>query len=172
VLAQALPENAILIDEAVTSGRQLADSIPLAAPHDCLDITGGAIGFGLPAAVGAAIAAPDRRVIALVGDGSAMYTVQALWTMAREQLNITVVIFDNRSYRILRGELANMGGPEPGANADRMLKLNAPDLDWVSMARAHGLDGVSVDTLKGFDQALRHANTTPGPSLIALRMPG
>lgn len=170
VLVGAMPEHAILVDEAVTSGRQLADTIPFAPAHDCIDITGGAIGFGLPAAVGAAIAAPERRVIALVGDGSAMYTIQALWTMAREQLNVTTVIFDNRSYRILRGELANMGGPAPGVNAARMLDLDQPDLDWVSMAKGHGVPAVRVDSLSGFDQALRRANATPGPSLIALRM--
>lgn len=169
VLVGAMPENTILVDEAITSGRQLGDSIPFAPAHDCIDITGGAIGFGLSAAVGAAIAAPDRRVIALVGDGSAMYTIQALWTMAREQLNVTTVIFDNRSYRILRGELANMGGPAPGENAARMLDLDQPDLDWVSMAKGHGVPAVRVDSLSGFDQALRRANATPGPSLIALR---
>jgi acetolactate synthase-1/2/3 large subunit len=109
-------------------------------------------------------------VIALVGDGSAMYTIQALWTMAREQLNVTTVIFDNRSYRILRGELANMGGPAPGVNAARMLDLDQPDLDWVSMAKGHGVPAVRVDSLSSFDQALRRANATPGPSLIALRM--
>ncbi|HEY7804568.1 MAG TPA: acetolactate synthase large subunit [Orrella sp.] len=170
VLSRALPENAILIDEAVTSGRQLADSVPYFAPHDCIDITGGAIGFGLPAAVGAAVAAPDRRVVALIGDGSAMYTIQSLWTMAREQLDVTVVIFDNRSYRILRGELNNMGGPEPGVNASRMLDLDGPELNWPAMALAHGVPGVAVDTLSGFEQALNRSNETPGPSLIALRI--
>lgn len=170
VLASAIAENTIIVDEAVTSGRQLAASIPYFAPHDCIDITGGSIGFGLPAAVGAAIAAPGRRVVALVGDGSAMYTVQSLWTMAREQLDVTVVIFDNRSYRILRGELNNMGGPEPGQNANRMLNLDAPDLDWVAMAKGHGVPAVSIDSLSGFEQALNRANATPGPSLIALRI--
>lgn len=169
-LASAMPENCIIVDEAVTSGRQLTDSIPYFAPHDCIDITGGAIGFGLPAAVGAAIAAPDRRVVAMIGDGSAMYTIQSLWTMAREQLDVTVVIFDNRSYRILRGELINMGGPTPGVNADRMLNLDAPDLDWVAMAKGHGVPATATDTLAGFEQALKRANATPGPSLIALRI--
>lgn len=170
VIAGALPDNAILVDEAVTSGRQLVDAIPYAPPHDCIDITGGAIGFGLPAAVGAAVAAPDRRVVALVGDGAAMYTVQALWTMAREQLNVTVVIFDNRSYRILRGELTNMGGPQPGENARRMLDLDAPNLDWCSMAKAHGVPAVRAQTLAEFDVALKRANATQGPSLIALKI--
>ena len=169
-LASALPENCIIVDEAVTSGRQLTDSIPYFAPHDCIDITGGAIGFGLPAAVGAAIAAPGRRVVAMIGDGSAMYTIQSLWTMAREQLDVTVVIFDNRSYRILRGELINMGGPEPGVNANRMLDLDAPGLDWVAMAKGHGVPGTTADTLAEFEDALKRANATPGPSLIALRI--
>lgn len=170
VLARTLPENAIVVDEAITSGRQLTDSVPYFAPHDCIDITGGAIGFGLPASVGAAIAAPGRRVLGLVGDGSAMYTIQSLWTMAREQLDITTVIFDNRSYRILRGELTNMGAPPPGVNASRMLDLDAPELDWVSMAKAHGVPGVATDTLAGFEDALKRANASAGPSLIALRI--
>lgn len=170
VLARTLPDDAILVDEAVTSGRQLADSVPYFAPHDCIDITGGAIGFGLPASVGAAVAAPGRRVVALVGDGSAMYTIQSLWTMAREQLDVTVVIFDNRSYRILRGELTNMGGPAPGVNASRMLDLDQPQLDWVAMARAHGVPGVATETLAGFEAALKRANSTPGPNLIALKI--
>jgi acetolactate synthase I/II/III large subunit len=170
VLARCVEENSIIVDEAVTSGRQLAAAIPYFAPHDCIDITGGSIGFGLAASVGAAIAAPGRRVIALVGDGSAMYTIQSLWTMAREQLDITVVIFDNRSYRILRGELNNMGGPEPGVNANRMLDLDKPDLDWVSLAMGHGVPASRTDTLSGFEAALKQANATPGPSLIALRI--
>ncbi len=169
-LASAIEENSIIVDEAVTSGRQLAASIPYFAPHDCIDITGGAIGFGLPAAVGAAIAAPGRRVVALVGDGSAMYTIQSLWTMAREQLDVTVIIFDNRSYRILRGELTNMGGPQPGDNANRMLNLDAPDLDWVAMAKGHGVPAVATDSLSGLVQAVKKANASPGPSLIALRI--
>ena len=170
VIAGAIPENAILVDEAITSGRSLAAAMPYAPAHDCIDITGGAIGFSLPAAVGAAVAAPDRRVVVMVGDGSAMYTVQSLWTMAREQLNVTVVIFDNSSYRILRGELNNMGGPEPGENAARMLDLSGPGLDWVSMAKSQGVPGVVANTLSEFDQALKRANNTPGPSLIALRI--
>jgi len=99
-----------------------------------------------------------------------MYTIQSLWTMAREQLDVTVVIFDNRSYRILRGELNNMGGPEPGENASRMLDLDGPELNWPAMGLAHGVPGVAVDTLSGFEQALNRANATAGPSLIALRI--
>ena len=170
VIAATMPENAIMVDEAVTSGRQFAKATPFAEPHDCIDITGGSIGFGLPAAVGAAIACPDRKVLALIGDGSAMYTVQALWTMAREQLDVTVVIFANRSYKILNGELINMGGPAPGVNANRMLNLDNPNLDWVSLARGHGVPGTQVDNLEGLAQALRIAAKEKGPRLIELVM--
>ena len=168
IIAATLPENAIMVDEAVTSGRQFAKTLPQAAPHDCIDITGGAIGWGLPAAVGAAVACPDRKVFAFIGDGSAMYTLQALWTMAREQLDVTVVIFANRSYRILRGELANMGGPEAGENAKRMLDLDRPFLDWVSLAKGHGVAGSQVTTLEGFASAMRVAAKEKGPRLIEL----
>jgi acetolactate synthase-1/2/3 large subunit len=168
IIAATLPENAIMVDEAVTSGRQFAKTLPQAAPHDCIDITGGAIGWGLSAAVGAAVACPDRKVFAFIGDGSAMYTVQALWTMARENLDVTVVIFANRSYRILRGELANMGGPEAGENAKRMLDLDRPFLDWVSLAKGHGVAGTQVTTLEGFANAMRIAAKEKGPRLIEL----
>jgi acetolactate synthase-1/2/3 large subunit len=168
IIAATLPENAIMVDEAVTSGRQFAKTLPQAAPHDCIDITGGAIGWGLPAAVGAAVACPDRKVFAFIGDGSAMYTLQALWTMAREQLDVTVVIFANRSYRILRGELANMGGPEAGENAKLMLDLDRPFLDWVSLAKGHGVPGHQVTTLEGFANAMRVAAKEKGPRLIEL----
>ena len=170
VLASTLPEHAIVVDESITSGRQFSKSMPLALPHDVIDITGGSIGFGLPAAVGAAIACPDRRVVALVGDGSAMYTIQSLWTMARENLNVTVVIFSNRSYRILRGELNNMGGPAPGENARRMLDLDQPWLDWVSLAKGHGVPGIAVDSLEGLQAAMKRANQEQGPHLIELVM--
>ena len=170
IIAATLPENAIMIDEAVTSGRQFPKVMPLAAPHDCIDITGGSIGFGLPAAVGAAIACPDRKVFAFIGDGSAMYTIQSLWTMAREQLDITGVIFANRSYRILRGELANMGGPAPGDSARRMLDLDNPNLDFVALAKGHGVPGVQVDSLEGLEKMLRIASREKGPRLIELVM--
>jgi acetolactate synthase-1/2/3 large subunit len=170
VIAATLPENAIMVDEAVTSGRQFAKAMSLAPAHDCIDITGGSIGFGLPAAVGAAIACPDRKVFAFIGDGSAMYTIQSLWTMAREQLDVTVVIFANRSYRILRGELANMGGPAPGENARRMLDLDRPNLDFVSLAKGHGVAGTQVNSLEGLADALRIAARERGPRLIELVM--
>lgn len=165
-IATLLPENAIVVDEAITTGRQLHQSSIMAAPHDWLEITGGSIGYGLPAAVGAAIACPDRKVIAIEGDGSAMYTVQSLWTMARENLDITVVICANRSYQILSGELANMGGPAPGPNARRMLTLGDPILDWVSLAKGHGMAATKVDNLADFCKIFARSMQAKGPSLI------
>lgn len=168
VVAALLPESAIVVDEAITSGRQLHKSTLAAAPHDWLEVTGGAIGFGLPAAVGAAIACPDRKVIAIVGDGSAMYTVQALWTMAREGLDITVIICANQAYQVLYSELESVGGPAPGASAKRMLALNEPVLDWVALAKGHGMEAHRADTLEAFAQAMRTATQAKGPRLIEL----
>ncbi len=157
-----------MVDEAVSSGRAFGAATVDAAPHDWLTAMGGAIGFGLPTAIGAAIADPTRRVLALEGDGSAMYTPQALWTMARESLDVTVVIFANRSYRILRGELSNVGAGEAGRRAADMLDLDRPDLDWVSLARGMGVPGVRVDELAAFARELGRSLATPGPSLIEL----
>ncbi len=168
VLAALLPEHAIVIDESVTTGRGFSAPMAVAPPHDWLNIVGGSIGWGLPAATGAAIAAPDRTVIALEGDGSAMYTLQALWTMARESLNVKVLVFANRRYRILQGELANVGAGTPGRKADDMLSLDRPALDWVSIARGHGVDAARVDDLDALATALSHALAEPGPSLIEI----
>ncbi|WP_418315076.1 acetolactate synthase large subunit [Piscinibacter sakaiensis] len=166
VLAALLPEHAIVVDESITTGRGFNPAMSAAAPHDWLNIVGGSIGWGLPAATGAAIAAPERTVIALEGDGSAMYTLQALWTMARESLNVKVLVFANRRYRILQGELANVGAGTPGRKADDMLSLDRPALDWVSLARGHGVDGQRADDLDGLAKCLSRALAAPGPSLI------
>lgn len=168
VLAGHLPENAIVVDEAITMGRMLPPATAGAAPHDWLEITGGSIGYGLPAAVGAAVASPGRKVIAVVGDGSAMYTVQSLWTMARENLDITVVILANRTYQILNGELKGMGIAHTGPSARRMLALDAPTLDWVAIARGHGLKACQVDNLATFATALQRGLAQGGPNLIEL----
>lgn len=161
-----LPANCIVVDEAITTGRQLRDCMPHAEPHDWLEIPGGSIGYGLPAAVGAAVACPDRRVVAIVGDGSAMYTVQALWSMARENLNITVIICANRKYQILRGELEQMKTSEPGPSAQKMLNLNQPELDWVALARGHGLNALRAENMEAFNAALRQGLQQDGPLLI------
>jgi acetolactate synthase-1/2/3 large subunit len=129
---------------------------------------GGSIGFALPCAVGAAIAAPDRKVVALEGDGSAMYTIQALWTMAREALDVTVVIMANRAYQILRGEFAGVGAGTPGRRATDMLTLDRPTLDFVAMARGMGLEAARTDDLSEFARLFDRAMSQPGPQLIEL----
>ncbi len=134
VIGAVLPEGAIVVDESITSGRGLMAATKGAAHHDWLVNTGGSIGIGMPLAVGAAVACPDRPVLCLEADGSGMYTLQALWTAARESLKITVVVFANRAYQILKGELAGIGG-NPGPKALDMLEIGRPDLDWVAMAK-------------------------------------
>jgi len=166
LLAAHIPENAIVVDEAVTTGRALDAATRQAAPHDWLTNMGGSIGFGLPVAVGAAIAAPGRRVIALEGDGSAMYTLQALWTLAREQLDVTVLVFANRQYQILRGEFAQVGAGAPGRRATDMLSLERPALDWQALARGHGVNACRVSRAGELSAALRRKLAEPGPSLI------
>src|SRR5262249_60041696 len=127
VLAALLPENAVVADESVTSGRNLGAFMTYAAPHDWLQIRGGSIGWGLPAATGAAVGAPDRKVVAVEGDGSGMYTLQALWTMARANLDVTVVLFANRSDQILHGELRALGAT-PGQSAQERVTLDRSNL--------------------------------------------
>ncbi len=167
-LANLLPEHAIVCNEAVTSGFRFVPQLATAAPHDMLGGTGGAIGWSLPGSVGAAIACPDRKVVCLTGDGSAMYTSQSLWTMAREGLDITVIVFANRGYQILRDELANVGAESYGQNARAMFDVENPQLDWVSLARGHGVPGTRADDLDGFAGALRAGLAGEGPSLIEL----
>ncbi|MDP6343623.1 MAG: acetolactate synthase large subunit [Alphaproteobacteria bacterium] len=170
VLGALLPEGAIVVDESVTSGREFFPITAGAPPHDWLNNRGGSIGYGLPVATGAAIACPDRKVIALEGDGSAMYTIQALWTMAREGLDVTVLVFANRSYKILRGELTNVGVGNPGPRAIDMLSLDRPPLDWLHMARSMGVEAARVDDLAALARALEAGLHSEGPYLIELVM--
>ena len=166
-LCALMPENAIISDEAVTSGRQAYPLTASAPPHDWLHVTGGSIGQGLPAATGAAVACPDRQLFAMEGDGSGMYTVQALWTQARESLNVVNVIFANRSYRILQGELLKVGGgADPGPKAQAMMRLDSPSLDWVSISEGMGVPATCVDSADAFTAALRRGIEEPGPFLI------
>ena len=159
-------QQGIVIDESVTTGRQFSATTRGALPHCWLNSMGGSIGFGMPNAIGAALACPDRSVICMEGDGSAMYTEQSLWTMAREQLAITVVIFANRSYAILRGEFNAVGAGSPGQRATDMLSLDRPDLDWVAIARGHGVSAERVSDAAGFQSALSRGIASRGPSLI------
>ncbi|HWW48540.1 MAG TPA: acetolactate synthase large subunit [Xanthobacteraceae bacterium] len=165
-IAYAIPENAIVIDESISTGRGFFPSTGAAKPHDWLQNMGGSIGFSTPLSVGAAIACPDRRVICMVGDGSAMYTPQSLWTQAREGLNVTTVIFANRTYQILRGEFEGVEAGEPGQRALDMLNIDRPSLDWKALAKGMGVPGRSVTTADEFNVALAEANATAGPSLI------
>jgi acetolactate synthase-1/2/3 large subunit len=166
VIANRLPENAIVCDEGATNGLGAFLLTANAAPHDWLTLTGGAIGQGLPLALGAAIACPDQKVIALEADGSGMYTVQALWTMVREQLDITVVLLNNRSYAILNIELSRVGVEAPGPTALSLLDLSNPDLEWTDIATGMGMRALKVDTVSGLDQAMKEAMATTGPLLI------
>nr|WP_217345161.1 acetolactate synthase large subunit [Noviherbaspirillum sp. L7-7A]MBV0879388.1 acetolactate synthase large subunit [Noviherbaspirillum sp. L7-7A] len=165
-LAALMPEQAILCDESVSSGRSLFQYTRNLPPHDYLQLTGGAIGLGLPMAAGAAIACPGRKVISLEADGSGMYTVQALWTQARESLDVVTIIYANRAYAILHGELRQVGAGEPGTNASRMLNLDQPALDWVRLAQGMGVEAVRVETAEAFGDALRAALGRRGPFLI------
>jgi acetolactate synthase-1/2/3 large subunit len=165
VVARLLPEGAIVSDESATSGLGPALALATAAPHDVLSLTGGAIGQGLPLAGGAAVACPDRKVVCLHGDGGAMYTVQALWTMARERLDVTTVIFANRSYGILNIELQRVGA-DSGPKALSMLDLGNPDLDWVALASGMGVEAVRADSVDAFRDAFASAMSQQGPRLI------
>jgi len=165
-LVSLLPEQAVVVDEAVTSGRAFGNRFAAAAPHDWLTVMGGAIGFGMPAALGAAIGAPERPVLALEGDGSAMYTVQALWSIARESLPVVAIVFANRAYRILQGELKGVGAQVSGPKATHMLTLDRPALDWVSIARGHGVPAASVQTPEQFVREVQRGFASRGPYLI------
>jgi acetolactate synthase-1/2/3 large subunit len=169
-LARLLPEGAIVVDESVTASAPIVAATAGAAPHDWLTLTGGAIGQGLPAATGAAVACPDRPVVCLEGDGSAMYTIQALWTQAREGLNVTTVILANRSYAILDFELSRVGATERGPAADALFGIGRPDLDFVAMAESMGVPARRAEDAQGFVAALREALAEPGPRLIEARV--
>ena len=166
-----LPEKAIISDEAQTSGVRLPSFTAGAPRHDVLALTGGSIGQGLPVAVGAATASPGRPVLALIGDGSAMYTIQSLWTIAREGLDVTTIIFNNRSYGILNIELERVGADKIGPKAKEQLDLSEPAIDFVSMAKGMGVPGRRAATAEEFNAALEKAVKTRGPYLIEAIVP-
>ncbi|MGH9083234.1 MAG: acetolactate synthase large subunit, partial [Acidimicrobiales bacterium] len=167
-----LPEGVVVVDESNTSGASLGPATAGAPRHDWLTLTGGAIGLGLPLATGAAVAAPDRRVLCLEADGSAMYTFQSLWTQAREGLDVTTVILSNHSYAILEFELARVGAEPGGTRASAMLDLSRPDLDFVSIARGLGVPASTATDAGELADQLEGALATPGPSLIEAVLPG
>ncbi len=165
-----LPEGAIVSDEANTGGLFVSGATAGAPRHDWLTLTGGAIGQGMPVATGAAVACPDRKVLNLQADGSAMYTLQSLWTQARERLDVTTIIFDNRSYAILNLELARVGARTDGNAADQF-DLSRPPLDFVALAKGMGVDGTRAETADELVLALERALREPGPHLIDAIIP-
>jgi acetolactate synthase-1/2/3 large subunit len=169
-IARHMPEGAIVCDDSVTSGAGIAAAAATARPHEVLALTGGAIGIGLPLAIGAAVAAPDRKVLSLNGDGSAMYTIQALWTLARENLDVTVVVFANYTYRILNIEMQRTGAGEAGPSAKKLLDLGDPKIDFVAVARGLGLPAVSCSTAEEFETAFAGAMAQKGPMFIEAKI--
>jgi acetolactate synthase-1/2/3 large subunit len=171
VVAATLPADAIVVDESNTSGFLLPQATMSAPRHDLLTLTGGAIGFGLPSAVGAAVARPDRPVLCLQADGSAMYTISALWTMAHEQLDVVTVILNNAAYAILRMELQRVGAEAGGPKAAAMLDLSRPTTDFAALAAAMGVPSAKATTTAELADQLRAGYATPGPYLIDAAVP-
>jgi acetolactate synthase-1/2/3 large subunit len=169
-LAAALPEHCIVVDESLTTGRESMSLTMGALPHDLINNMGGSIGYATPVATGAALACPDRRVFCMVGDGSAMYTIQSLWTQAREGLNVTTIIFANNSYAILKAEYANMGAGTPNERALSMIDIDKPSIDWLAMATSMGVPAIAVETAESFHKALIDSTGQPGPCLIEVRL--
>ena len=166
VVGALLPEAAIVVDESLTSGRALLAQTKGAKPHDWLVNTGGSIGIAMPLAVGASIACPGRPVLCLSGDGGGMHTLQALWTMVRESLPVTVVIFANRTYAVVKAEWAGVGAGEYGRTAEQLLEIGRPDLDWVSLAKGLGVPARRVTSLEEFGMMLGTGLASGGPNLI------
>ena len=168
ILAVLQPEHAIIVNEAVTSGAAYLPLAVSAPPHTMMALPGGAIGYGMPCAVGAAIACPSRPVINFQADGSAMYTLQALWMQARESLNITTLICSNRSYNILKIEFARAEIETPGPYAQALTDLGNPDIDWVKISRGMGVPAVAVESCEELVKELKKALHEPGPHLIEM----
>ena len=164
-LAALMPEHAVVAEDAVTSGRALFSLTYAAPPHDWIQLTGGAIGHAFPAATGAAVACPDRRVVCLQADGAGMYSLQSLWTQARERLDVVNVVFANRRYAILQGELAAVGA-QPGPASRELFDLARPEIRWTKLAEGMGVEAKRVDTREGFADVFRAACSRRGPFLI------
>jgi acetolactate synthase-1/2/3 large subunit len=170
VLAALQPEGAIIVDEGATSGLPYFNAASAAPAHTYLALTGGAIGQGLPCATGAAVACPDRQVVALQADGSALYTAQSLWTQSREGLNVVTLLCANHSYRILQIELARSGISELGSAARSLTDLSQPRVDWVALATGFGVPASRVDTAEALGSTLEAAFAEPGPRLIEVAL--
>jgi acetolactate synthase-1/2/3 large subunit len=170
-LAAVQPENVIIVDEAITSGFTYYPLTAAAPQHTLVTIAGGSIGYGMPCATGAAIACPDRPVINLQADGSALYTVQALWTQAREGLHVITLICNNKGYRIVQAELARAGISSYGDNAHALIDIEDPPIDWKSLARGFGVPAASVDTVGALARELKIGLSEAGPRLIDMMLP-
>jgi acetolactate synthase-1/2/3 large subunit len=168
-LAALLPEDAIVAEDAVTSGRGLFPMTWAAAPHDWIQITGGSLGYAFPAATGAAIGAPGRRVVCLQADGAGMYSLQALWTQARERLDVVNIVLANRRYAILQGELSAIGA-DPGSASAGLFDLSRPDLDWLMLSRGMGVEAARVESMEQFSDCFSAACSRRGPFLIEFRI--
>src|SRR5690606_25999954 len=166
LIAKHLPENAIVCDESITQSKNFFQHSLDSASHDYLQLTGGAIGMGMPLALGASVACSDRKVINLEGDGSGAFTLQALWSQARLNSNCLTVIYANRNYQILQTEMLNMGISHWGANARAMLNLDVPFLDWVSLAKGMGVEASRAETTEQFQLALVRGLASKSPYLI------
>jgi acetolactate synthase-1/2/3 large subunit len=166
-----MPEDIIVVDESNTAGVHLFNATRFSPAHEWLTLTGGSIGYGLPAAVGAAVGGGGRRVLAIEADGSMMYTSQALWTMAREGLDVTVLALSNRSYAVLNLELQRVGATAEGAASRRMLDLDDPSIELAGVARALGVEATTVTTADELVSALQRSYATPGPSFIEAVLP-
>ncbi|MGY4281711.1 acetolactate synthase-1/2/3 large subunit [Bradyrhizobium sp. LM2.7] len=169
-LGALIPENAIVVDESISTGAGFFAATWNSQPHTWLQNMGGSIGLGMPMATGAAIACPNRPVLNLQADGSAMYAIQSLWTQAREGLNITTVLFNNRSYACLRDELANVGAQNVGRKALDMLDLGRPDIDFLGLARSMGVPGARVTTMDEFNTEVARGLGTPGPYVVEVQI--
>ncbi len=165
-VARTLPDRAIVVDESITNGGFLFTLCGEGKSHDWLNNRGGSIGYSMPVSIGAAVACPDRKVLCITGDGSALYTLQSLWTMARSKLDVTVVILANRSYRILANEMSKIGAGTPTDTTTPLLSLENPQLDWVQLANGHGVDAEQVSNSAELEAALQRAFSRGGPRLI------
>jgi acetolactate synthase-1/2/3 large subunit len=168
-IAHLMPEGSILVDDGATSSGGTLEASVGARPHDHLALTGGAIGYGMPLAIGAGVACPGRKIITLAGDGSAAYSPQALWTQARERLDSTTILFANRAYKILKVELGRLGA-STGLKSGRLVDLVDPELDWVSIARGFGVEASRAETLSEFIGQFRDSMDGSGPRLIEARI--
>jgi acetolactate synthase I/II/III large subunit len=166
LLAATLPENAIVVDESITTGRAFLAATKTAPPHDWIIGTGGSIGYAMPVALGAAVACPDRKVVCLESDGSGLYMPQSLWTHARENLNILTLVFANRSYQILRNEMQNVGATNIGPVASSLLDIGRPDIDWLSLAKGFGVEAFRAGTMDELSRAIDAGYAIRGPCVI------